>query len=107
MISEYGGIWWESATTGAVSGSDTANSWGYGQRPHTEDEWHERFQGLTDTLLDNPRMFGYCYTQLTDVFQERNGIYRFDRSEKLDVRRIQQVQQRPAAIERPSSQPGT
>jgi hypothetical protein len=33
-------------------------------------------------------MFGYCYTQLTDVFQEQNGIYRFDRTSKLDVSRI-------------------
>ena len=45
-------------------------------------------------------MFGYCYTQLTDVFQEENGIYRFDRSDKLDVPRIQAVQTRQAAYEK-------
>lgn len=45
-------------------------------------------------------MFGYCYTQLTDVFQEQNGIYYFDRSAKLDVDRIRAAQRRPAAIER-------
>ncbi len=44
-------------------------------------------------------MFGYCYTQLTDVFQEQNGIYRFDRGEKLDVARVRAAQLRPAAIE--------
>jgi hypothetical protein len=44
-------------------------------------------------------MFGYCYTQLTDVFQERNGIYRFDRSEKLDVGAVRAAQLRPAAYE--------
>jgi hypothetical protein len=44
-------------------------------------------------------MFGYCYTQLTDVFQEQNGIYRFDRTSKLDVSRIRAAQLRPAAIE--------
>ena len=44
-------------------------------------------------------MFGYCYTQLTDVFQEENGIYRFDRADKLDVERIRKAQQRPAAYE--------
>ena len=44
-------------------------------------------------------MFGYCYTQLTDVQQEQNGIYRFDRSEKFDMDRIRKVQERPAAIE--------
>lgn len=50
-------------------------------------------------LLDNPEMFGYCYTQLTDVFQEQNGIYRFDRTEKFDLSRIRAAQIRPAAIE--------
>jgi hypothetical protein len=44
-------------------------------------------------------MFGYCYTQLTDVFQEENGIYRFDRSVKLDVARVREVQVQVAAIE--------
>jgi hypothetical protein len=44
-------------------------------------------------------MFGYCYTQLTDVFQEENGVYRFDRSEKLDVARVREVQVQVAAIE--------
>ena len=44
-------------------------------------------------------MFGYCYTQLTDVFQEQNGIYRFDRSEKLDVARVRAVQEQVAAFE--------
>jgi hypothetical protein len=51
-------------------------------------------------LLDDPLMFGYCYTQLTDVFQEENGIYRFDRSTKLDVARIRAVQTRAAAYEK-------
>ncbi|MFI8194472.1 hypothetical protein ACIF8T_38120 [Streptomyces sp. NPDC085946] len=33
------------------------------------------------------------------VFQEQNGIYRFDRSLKLDVGRIRAAQSCPAAIE--------
>ena len=39
-------------------------------------------------MLDNQDMFGYCYTQLTDVFQEQNGIYYFDRGAKFDMKRI-------------------
>ena len=39
-------------------------------------------------------MFGYCYTQLTDVMQERNGIYRFDRSSKIDVDTVRRAQLR-------------
>ena len=51
-------------------------------------------------LLDNPDMFGYCYTQLTDVFQEQNGIYTFERKEKFDLSRMRSIQQRQAAIEK-------
>lgn len=93
FCSEFGGIWWNPAA------EEGADSWGYGQAVASEEEVYERFQGLVDVLLDDPRMFGYCYTQLTDVFQEQNGIYFFDRSRKLDVDRLRAIQSRPAAIE--------
>ena len=51
-------------------------------------------------LLDDPNMFGYCYTQLTDVFQEQNGIYLFDRGTKFDMDRVRRIQTRTAAIEK-------
>ena len=73
FVSEFGGIWWNPH---AKAGED---SWGYGQRPATIEEFYERFAGLCGVLLDNSDMFGYCYTQLTDVYQEKNGIYAFDR----------------------------
>lgn len=93
FCSEFGGIWWAPDATG--------DSWGYGDPPSSEEAFYERFTGLVTTLLSNPKMFGYCYTQLTDVYQEQNGIYRFDRGRKLDVERISKVQQQAAAIEEP------
>jgi beta-galactosidase/beta-glucuronidase len=94
FCSEFGGIRWNTATR---SGAD---SWGYGREPRTLEEFYERFEGLCAALLDNPRMFAYCYTQLTDVFQEQNGIYHFDRTAKFDLTRIRAAQQRPAAMEK-------
>lgn len=91
FCSEFGGIWWAPDASGP--------SWGYGTRPASEEAYHERFAGLVETLLQDPEMFGYCYTQLTDVYQEQNGIYNFDRTRKLDVNRIRSVQKQPAAIE--------
>ena len=44
-------------------------------------------------------MFGYCYTQLTDIYQEQNGIYKYDRGMKFDMERVRNAQIRPAAIE--------
>ena len=93
FVSEFGGIWWNpDAKPGDFS-------WGYGDRPKSIDEFYDRFEKLCAVLLDNPRMFGYCYTQLTDVYQEQNGIYRFDRSTKFDMARIRAAQTRHAAIE--------
>jgi beta-galactosidase/beta-glucuronidase len=93
FVSEFGGIWWNPA---AAEGDD---SWGYGDRPKNIEEFYERFESLCAVLLDNPNMFGYCYTQITDVFQEQNGIYTFDRQDKFDMDRIRQAQQCPAAVE--------
>jgi beta-galactosidase/beta-glucuronidase len=93
FVSEFGGIWWSPK---AKEGED---SWGYGERVKSLDEFYTRFEGLFDALLSDPLMFGYCYTQLTDVYQEQNGIYTFDRGTKFDMDRIRAIQQRPAAIE--------
>ncbi|HEV7301158.1 MAG TPA: glycoside hydrolase family 2 TIM barrel-domain containing protein [Tepidisphaeraceae bacterium] len=94
FVSEFGGIRWN---PDAKPGDD---SWGYGPGPQTLDEFHARFEGQCQVLLGNERMFGYCYTQLTDVYQEQNGIYRFDRRPKFNVDRIRSAQNKPAAIER-------
>ena len=45
-------------------------------------------------------MFGYCYTQLTDIDQEQNGIYTYRRDIKFDMQRIRRVQTQIAAIEK-------
>ena len=91
FCSEFGGIYWNPRNNAG---------WGYGDAPKTIEEFYARFKGLCDVLLDNPKMFGYCYTQLTDVFQECNGLFFFDRSQKFDLGRLAAVQTRRAASER-------
>ena len=44
-------------------------------------------------------MFGYCYTQLTDISPELNGFYTYDRRPKFDAARLKAAQQKKAAIE--------
>ena len=44
-------------------------------------------------------MFGLCYTQLTDIEQEQNGLYYYDRTPKFDVAWLHSVMSRKAAIE--------
>ena len=93
FVSEFGGIWWN---PDAKEGED---SWGYGERPRDLEEFYDRFEKLCAILLDDVNMFGYCYTQLTDIYQEQNGIFKFDRGVKFDMDRIRAAQVKPAAIE--------
>ena len=46
---------------------------------------------LTDVLLELEHISGFCYTQLTDVEQEQNGIYTYDRTEKFDMERVASI----------------
>ncbi len=90
FVSEYGGIRW------SIEGG---NGWGYGNAPTSEKEFLERYKGLTDALLDNECMFGFCYTQLYDIEQEQNGLYTYDRKAKFDCSFFKAVNSRKAAIE--------
>ncbi|NUU64121.1 glycoside hydrolase family 2 protein [Paenibacillus agri] len=92
FVSEYGGIWWN-------PGQLDQDSWGYGERPQSLDEFIARYDGLTTTLLDNHSMFGFCYTQLYDVELEVNGLYTYDRTPKLDPEIIRAINTKKAAIE--------
>ncbi len=89
MVSEFGGIGW-SINAG----------WGYGAAPKTIEEFYTRYAGLCKAMLDNPNMFGFCYTQLTDIEQEQNGLYFYDRSNKFDMKKIFDATQQPSAFEK-------
>lgn len=89
FISEYGGIGW----------TKEEKAWGYGNMPKSEEEFIQRFCGLTSAILDNPRIMGLCYTQLTNVEQEQNGLYTYDRQPKFDVNIFREVLTKKAAIE--------
>ena len=96
FMSEYGGIRVELRDENA---ENTKEAWGYGNAARSLEEFYERYEGLTTALIDNPKMLGFCYTQLTDVEQELNGIYYYDRSEKFDAERLYKINTKVAAIE--------
>ncbi len=80
IISEYGGSVMESEEEG----------WGYGSRLSKED-FLRRFQSITSAIAQLPGVCGYCYTQLTDVQQEINGLMDMDRNFKVDPARIRKI----------------
>lgn len=92
FISEYGGIKWD--TTG-----ENESAWGYGEAPKTEEEFLDRYKGMTEFLLGHPSIMGFCYTQLYDVEQETNGLYDYDRNPKFDINVIYKINSKKAKIE--------
>ncbi|WP_304362764.1 glycoside hydrolase family 2 protein [Bacillus sp. FJAT-26390] len=93
FVSEYGGIWWN-------PGQVDQKSWGYGDRPRSEEEFISRYEGLTLTLLENPYVCAFCYTQLYDVEQEVNGLLTYERNHKFDPEVIRRINATVAAIEK-------
>jgi len=94
FVSEYGGIKWET--------DSTVKSWGYGKDVKTPEEFVQRYCGLTEALLSNKKMFGFCYTQLYDIEQEQNGLYTYDRQRKFADEiyiKIEKCNSQKAAIE--------
>lgn len=84
MVDEFGGIGWMSA-------EERKNSWGYGNIPQTPEEFYTRLESQVKALKDAKHVMGFCYTQLTDVEQEKNGIYYYNRTPKLDMKRIKAI----------------
>ena len=84
MVDEFGGIGW-------MSLEERKDSWGYGGLPQTEEEFYSRLEGQIKALKASEHVVGFCYTQLTDVEQEKNGIYYYDRRPKLDMKRIKAI----------------
>ncbi len=91
FCSEYGGIKWDE--------EDAEGAWGYGEAPKRKEEFIERYRGLTEALLENEHVMGFCYTQLYDVEQERNGLYTYERKPKFDMEIFKKINSQKAKIE--------
>ena len=99
FMSEYGGTFWN-ADENARKKQDAA--WRRWKDPESEQEVIDRYVGLTTVLLKSPHFCGFCYTQLTDVEQEANGLFTYDRRQKFSdesMKRIREANLQRAAIE--------
>lgn len=89
IISEYGGI--------AFSGG-SKEDWGYGNTVATDDEFLRRFDKITTAIKQVPYIVGYCYTQVSDVQQEINGLLTVDRTFKLPAQKISEINRREVGL---------
>ena len=91
VLDEFGGI--KCAETQPEGG----NSWGYGNAAPTREDFYTRLEALVKAIVDHSdKICGFCYTQLTDVEQEQNGVYYYDRGEKFDMGRVKAIFQMKA-----------
>jgi beta-galactosidase/beta-glucuronidase len=82
-LSEFGGIAF------IPPGHDAPpEAWGYSGVEKTAADALDRLDGLYRGLARIPQIIGICYTQLTDVEQEVNGLMTYDRKPKFDVAKI-------------------
>ena len=86
MIDEFGGIKWNPKQQ-----DNSGGSWGYGAPPKSKEELYKRLEGQVNSVLSLKNCYGYCYTQLTDVEQEQNGIYFYSRDKKFDMSKIKGI----------------
>lgn len=98
MVTEYGGI--AMACVGAQGEMGGMETWGYHDKVTDEEAFLARFQDVTDAIRRIPYCRGYCYTQLTDVMQEINGLLTPDRQPKVDPARIRAINVNPDGRER-------
>lgn len=88
ILSEFGGI--------AFDGEE--DGWGYGNKVATEDEFLARFDQITTSVKEIPYVCGYCYTQVTDVQQEINGLMDIKRRFKVSPDRIREINERTVGV---------
>ena len=82
LLTEFGGI--------AFVSEQKGEAWGYGNGAKNAEELLERLEQLINGLAQT-EFQGYCYTQLTDVQQEVNGLLYADRTPKVDLNNLKNI----------------
>lgn len=81
MLTEFGGVSFR---------KEAENEWGY-TSVKTGEEFVNVYARLLSVIQDSEVLSGYCYTQLTDVEQEVNGLLTADRIPKVEVETIREI----------------
>ncbi len=83
LLSEFGGITMD-------TGSD---SWGYTQATD-ETEFLATYNRMIEAIYASPHLCGFCYTQLTDVQQEKNGLLDEYHAPKVNPEKIRTIHEK-------------
>jgi hypothetical protein len=67
------------------------DAWGYAGVEKSADNALARLRSLYTAIARIPAFAGVCYTQITDVEQEINGLLTNDRKPKFDVKAVKEM----------------
>jgi len=84
MVDEFGGLPW-------IKKEERASSWGYGGNIDSEEEFFKILRDEVLALKASKHVVGFCYTQITDVEQEKNGVYYYNRTPKFDAEKWREI----------------
>lgn len=93
MLTEIGGIAIHPESSG--SGAD-GESWGYTGADDTQ-SFLEIYERLIGDIYDSDLLCGFCYTQLTDIEQEQNGLLDEEHQYKMDAAKIKKINDQKAS----------
>lgn len=82
LLSEFGGIMFER--------DQRDGNWGYNSAAKNDDEFLARLKALVEGIYDADFQ-GFCYTQLTDVQQEMNGLLDSEHNPKIAPEKIREI----------------
>jgi beta-galactosidase/beta-glucuronidase len=80
-LSEFGGL------TYLAEGK----TWGYHKAIKTEEEFLRIYEQMVNNIMECEEICGFCYTQLTDVEQEQNGLVKYNRADKFSKEAIEKI----------------
>ena len=83
LFTEFGGI--------AMAGDSTNGNWGYNTGAQDNEEFYTRYANLMEGIYETEDFQGFCYTQVSDVQQEVNGLLYANRTPKFDLARIKKL----------------
>ncbi|CAH0120002.1 MULTISPECIES: glycoside hydrolase family 2 protein [unclassified Paenibacillus] len=81
LLTEFGGIAFK---IGSEEG------WGY-TSVSNEQDFVQEYRRVIEAVYASRAIHGFCYTQLTDVEQEINGLLTYDRKPKCDLNEIRKI----------------
>lgn len=85
MLTEFGGIACKSKEALEREAKEKGKqTWGYSICA-SPDELRMRYEALLEVVNRIDLFSGFCYTQLTDTFQEANGLFTMDRKPKFSL----------------------